>query len=677
MMKRELWALCWLFGFVSCHPQASRYPWESSPKRALSTHADVRTLNADYKRQSSGVLVREVVRPTRAALDYAAYHANFMIAEDPPEGLEEGAEAAPNTANPFADWVEKGSLQADIEKTPLSQSERERPYAFAPLVEYLRAKKVAGAAELEELGSQVREEAWGVTKYPGSANQTIAELFIHEAPQGAGELWVKIEFQPWFQALGALPDQDGDGVPEVYGKVESGKIQPSLISAIHDDYGTRLLAPGEVKTWANQLASYWYPSYNTDLVAPGPVWPDDHTEPEIKRELKGRSFAAPTVIVRGKPRGKPTYNLFLVKGSAGRSAAAEAHEALTLAKTRPTPELKSLRETIERELAAQGGGSWEKWTAELAPLHGALRKRLKGSPKAVKAFAGKDGYLFFRNSLDFVVGGDLERQAKAKNPLPIIVAFKNELEKLGVDFLFVPVPTKVEVFPDQLEPQHKALAGQIINPYSRKFLLSLTNSGVEVVDLLTPFLAARSAAAAPGLEPLYQHQDTHWTDRGLRLAADRLAARIKKYGWYKELSRHSKTFSSRQTQFTRFGDLHAKLPDAQKRGYQPETLRAEQVVGPDGALYEDDPESPIVVLGDSFTGVYELTDAEHAGVSAHIAKNIGYPVDLVMSYGGGPNVRNQLMRRGKAALAKKKLVIWMMTSRDLYNYWDDWKPLDK
>ena len=96
-----------------------------------------------------------------------------------------------------------------------------------------------------------------------------------------------------------------------------------------------------------------------------------------------------------------------------------------------------------------------------------------------------------------------------------------------------------------------------------------------------------------------------------------------------------------------------------------------------GALYEDDADSPIVILGDSFTGVYELTDAEHAGVSAHVAKNISYPVDLVMSYGGGPNVRNKLMRRGAEELGRKKLVVWLMTARDLYNYWEDWEQLRK
>jgi alginate O-acetyltransferase complex protein AlgJ len=212
-------------------------------------------------------------------------------------------------------------------------------------------------------------------------------------------------------------------------------------------------------------------------------------------------------------------------------------------------------------------------------------------------------------------------------------------------------------------------------PWTRKLLLDLAEQGVESVDLLTPFLRARSADGPDPQEPLYQRQDTHWSHRGLELAAQLLGERIKRYPWYRALSSHAQAFTTEATTFTRFGDLQSRLPEAQKKKYQPESLSALRVLRADGSPYDDDPESPIVVLGDSFTGVYELTDAEHAGLSAHLARQVGYPIDLVMSYGGGPNVRNKLMRRGNDALAKKKLVIWVMAARDLYDYWEDWEPL--
>jgi hypothetical protein len=450
-----------------------------------------------------------------------------------------------------------------------------------------------------------------------------------------------------------------------------------LIAAIQKDYQQPLLSPAEVKGWANQLSSYWYPSFNTDLIPAGPTWPDQQTEANIKQELGGRSFDAPTIVLRGKPQGKPTYNVFLVRG-AGEAPpeAAATKPAHVWKKTRPSPNPALAADAIQRELQAQGGGSWPKWMEKLGPMRDSLRKRLKSMPPKVKALAGRDGFLFYRNSLEYVAGGDLEKQRKGKNPLPVILEFKKALDEQGVDFLFVPVPTKLEVYPEKLDPDFAALSGQVVNPAFRKLIVSLAKQGVEVVDLLPAFLQAKAEPAGAAEPFLFQHQDTHWTDRGLRLAADVLTARVKKYPWYPELAKLKQTYDIRETSFTRFGDLQSRLPEAEQKKYVPETLVAHQVTS-QGKPYDDDPDSPVVLLGDSFTGVYELTDAEHAGVSAHVARGIAYPLDLVMSYGGGPNVRQKLLRRGVSALGTKKLVIWMMTARDLYNYWEDWEPLKK
>jgi hypothetical protein len=664
-----------VLALAACHAGGAKFPWgdaERAERAERAEHADVRTLNESYARTRSQVLVREVARPTRAALDYAAYHANFMIADPEPETPL--ADGKPDTSRPFAGQLEPGSLTPDLAKTSLSAAERQRPLAFAPLSEFLQARKVAGAEALAEVGSAVRSEKWGLQLPPGTSGQQLSEIYLHQPDSGAPEVWAKIEFQPWFKPLASSADQDGDGFPELYGRVAVSALTPALTTAIQKDYIEPVLSASEVKAWANQLSSYWYPSYNTDLLPAGASWPDEQTEPSIKQELSGRSFAAPTIVLRGKPQGKATYNVFLVRTEgATPDAPAPAKPALRLAKTRPSPNAALALESTQRELD-EAGGSWPKWLEKLSPTHGALKKRLKGMPPKVKALAGQNGFLFYRNDLEYVSGGDLEKQKKGKNPLPVILQFKKLLDEQGVDFLFVPVPTKLEVYPEQLDPDFKPLSGQIVNPAFRKLVASLSKDGVEVIDLLPELLRAKSKSAA---EPfLFQHQDTHWTDRGLRLAADVLATRIKKYPWYPELAKQKRAYDLRETTFTRFGDLQSRLPEAEQKKYTPETLVAHQVVA-GGKPYDDDPDSPVVLLGDSFTGVYQLTDAEHAGVSAHIARGIGYPLDLVMSYGGGPNVRQKLLRRGVAALGTKKLVIWMMTARDLYNYWEDWEPLKK
>jgi len=656
----------------ACHAGAAKFPWAEGERGKPVEHADVRTLNEGYARTRSQVWVREVARPTRAALDYAAYHANFMIADPEPEaGVPEAG--VPDTSRPFSGQLELDTLTGDLSKTSLSPEEQRHALAFAPLSEFLQARKVAGAEALAEVGSAVRRENWGLQLPPGSSGQLLSELYLHHG-QGAVELWAKVEFQPWFTQFEHAPDQDGDGFPELYGRVIPSAATAGLTSAIQKDYVDPVLSASEVKAWANQLSSYWYPSFNTDLIPVGSTWPDDHTEPAITRELGGRSFASPSFVLRGKPQGKATYNVFLVRtpGSEPDAAVARNKPGVQLAKTRPTPLPKLVAETVQSELADQGG-SWPKWAEKVAPARDVLRKRLKGLPPKSKALAGGDGFLFYRNDLEYVTGGDLEQQRKGKNPLPVIVEFKKFLDQQGVDFLFVPVPTKLEIYPEKLDPKLNAFSGRVINPAFRKLLASLAKEGVEVLDLLPALLHAKSAGSS---ELLFQHQDTHWTDRGLSLTADLLATRIKKYPWYPELAKQKRAYELRETSFTRFGDLQSRLPEAEQKKYTPETLVARQVLAA-GKPYDDDPDSPVVMLGDSFTGVYELTDAEHAGVSAHVARGIGYPLDLVMSYGGGPNVRQKLMRRGVEALGSKKLVIWMMTARDLFNYWEDWEPLKK
>ncbi len=679
-----------LVAAATCATGRPTFPWRPKGPAVVATRADVDTVNPGYQRTRSQLLVRRVRRPSRASLDFAAYHANFMNADPPPE-RDEDAGRRPDASHPFEGAIASGSLTASISGTPLSAEERAHPVALAPLVELLEAKHVAGADRLDDVVNHVRAEAWGLPGGPQVVRQTASEGYLHDPGSGRPvEIWVKIEFAPWFHAFSALPDEDGDGFPEIYGRVDAQALGDAAAIArfVHDEYEGRLLSPPEVAGWAHQLASYWYPSYNTDLVDARQGWPTDDTEAEadIRKEAGGLHFDAAhdgqVIVMRGKPAGKAVYNVFLV-GEPQAGAAAAKPEAPAVAfprlpPSKPTPDVAPVARAIAAELSAHGG-SWPAWAKEVAPLHAALEHRLAALPAGAKALSGGDGFLFYARSLSYVVGGDLGKQHGNKNPIPAIVRFRDLLAKHGVDLLFVPVPTKAEIFPDRAAvppggdaAPFKRFVGQVVNPFERKFLTELADKGIETVDLLPAFLADRARDPSPKGEALYQAEDTHWTTRGLELAARLVAERVRRYPWYKPLGAHARRYETKDASFTRHGDLCSRLPEVEQAKYAPETLVGHQVVGPDGALYEDDPDSPIVLLGDSFTGVYQLMDCEHAGVSAHLAKDLGAPLDLVMSYGGGPNVRSKLLRRGEAALGSKKLVIWMMTARDLYDFSEGW-----
>jgi hypothetical protein len=660
---------------LACAGGGATAPWPRPEAPRRLAHAEVSTLNPDYQRQKSAVLVRKIDRPTRANLDYAAYHANFMIAEPPPEDERQtGGAPKYDPASVFRGLIAGDSLTGSIAATPLTKEERARPLASAPLAQWLSEREAKLAGGLEDLLSAVREENWGIGAGPPLPRQQATELFLHEATGKPPELWVRIEFAPWFHGFSDLPDEDEDGSPEIYGRAKPGTLDDKAVALIREDYAGKVLAPAEVHSWAHKLASYWYPSYNTDLAAAGPSWPDDQTEAPVKTELGTLKLEAPTVVMRGKPQGQPTYNVFVVAGIApnvpkDRGGKTSTASNAKLAKSKPSPDPAPVIKRIEGELAAAGG--WDRWQKQVAPFHAAVRKKLKSAPPATKALPGLDGFLYYRAALGYLVGGDLEKQPRKKNPVPVIKQWKSFLADQGVDFLFVPVPTKAEIFPDKLDGSGAPLKGKVVNPYARKLLLDLSKAGVEVVDLWTPFLRARAEA---GDTELFQRQDTHWTARGIDLAASVIAERIARYPWAKQLAKQKLT--TKPASFARHGDLVSRLRDSDRKGLKPEALVGQQVLGPDGKPYEDDPESPVVVLGDSFTGVYQLTDCEHAGLSAHLARALGHPVDLVMSYGGGPNVRHKLMRRGASDIGNKRLVIWVMTARDLYNYWEDWEPLN-
>jgi hypothetical protein len=83
-----------------------------------------------------------------------------------------------------------------------------------------------------------------------------------------------------------------------------------------------------------------------------------------------------------------------------------------------------------------------------------------------------------------------------------------------------------------------------------------------------------------------------------------------------------------------------------------------------------------MLIGDSFTGVFELIDCKAAGVGAHIAANTQVPVDITTSWGGGPLVRDKWYRARKNVLDKKRVVIYMMVARDLFNYSQLWQELE-
>ncbi len=635
-------------------------------------------LNAHFKRSSSHVTIRKIAKPTLANLDFAAYDAN-PVRQDP----QVFTPRAPVKKIGPQDCAFGGLLShqcATLQSTPLTPEEIQNPMAWEPLAKKIWEQVKSDA--FTKIGGAISAEKWADPSV-FMPYQRIAAAYVHGSGDSAS-FWVKIEFEPWVGFLKGAGGGDKDGYKEIYGKLALSGVDKKIVAAaidwIKSDYAKKELSREEIIDWANILASYWYPKFNTDIVdtTGQTMWPGEPTEDEIKKELSGQPQVKPLIIIRGNPFGEVMYNIYVIDLS--EQPAPSRAEAVSAVSARDTAHgttdtarshnfiLNSAR--FEKE--TMENGDYPGWSLKIKSVRKDLAALLMALPRDKLSIEGKDGWLFFRSGIDYVLGGDLTIQPADKNPLPRLVEFQKYLSAMNVPLLFVMVPDKAEVYFDKLPIKTPEDVYSIVNPYARKFLRDAQEAGIEVVDLLPLFLAAKRTDAKG--EGLFQKQDTHWSTQGLLIAAQAISERIRLFGWYREMK--PVRYSTKDTVIQKQGDLVDKLAEADRTKFPPVSLEARQVLGQDNRPYKpNDGSAPILLIGDSFTGVFEIIDCKGAGVGAHIAQKTGVPVEVITSWGGGPLVRDKLVRVRQKVLAQKRVVIYLMAARDLYNYSQGWLPL--
>ena len=290
--------------------------------------------------------------------------------------------------------------------------------------------------------------------------------------------------------------------------------------------------------------------------------------------------------------------------------------------------ISALSTTLRAELAESGAGSWDKWSQRLEPIRATWKQ-------AAGAQQGRNGYRFNKNALNYLTDTDLESGLDDTRPLDVIVAFDRRMKMLGIDFVYVPIPAIEEVYPENFLDTPPA--DLTVQPAMRRFMLSLLEKDVEVVDLLRPFLAARD-----GYRLGLKHDD-HWNDAQIELAASVVAERLRRYAFVQAAAPQAKRYTTKAIKIEG------------ERGIT--TMK--QVVTPAGKLYEDVEQSPILVVGDSNLQVYEYgtenlyRTGEHAGFTAHLARRLGLPVSLEASGGfklGQLNRERELLQNRKVVL---------------------------
>ena len=125
------------------------------------------------------------------------------------------------------------------------------------------------------------------------------------------------------------------------------------------------------------------------------------------------------------------------------------------------------------------------------------------------------------------------------------------------------------------------------------------------------------------------------------------------------------------------GDLvrPSSVRDAQSQARKKSRFADSEREGSGGAV-EPDPNSPVLLLGDSHTLVFHDFLAERAGLVDQLAQELGFAPDLIGTRGSGATpVRISLYRRSlkdPGYLAKKKIVVWCFAAREFTEASEGW-----
>lgn len=335
--------------------------------------------------------------------------------------------------------------------------------------------------------------------------------------------------------------------------------------------------------------------------------------------------------------------------------------------------------------------------------------------------AGEGRWLFYRQDVEFLVQpSPLDvRSAKLDNPVQAILRFRDQLKAKGVELLVVITPGKPSIYPERLTGSTQDLngaadagasLGTTAAGHGKSILDSLARLGLHTVDLYTPLLAAKADDATLG--PLYLNDDTHWTPRGAELAAGVIAGKVREMvdAGIVDIGEPSMEYVASDSVADRMGDIGemsglnkfnvfktqrviGHVISQQEVSERAQTLDSTETPADslvDSAAvqeaiaydtvrtpFKDDfRKAKILILGDSFSRIYQTDSPVNAGWIAHFAKNMNRPVASIVSDGGASTLVREKLARKAGVLKGKKLLIWEFVERDLRFGAEGWKEVD-
>ena len=309
-------------------------------------------------------------------------------------------------------------------------------------------------------------------------------------------------------------------------------------------------------------------------------------------------------------------------------------------------------------------------------------------PGSKTAVEGRNGWILHSREVNYLTAGnsvgDIAAQANDDSPaeyseaVSVIINFHRQLEQRGIELYFVPVPERPVIYPESiLGPEPFAHRKVIPNLHSflQEVLSVLQDRGVKVLDLTHLYLSQREG---PNGRAVYCRSETHWTPHAIALAAKVLAAKINEKPWFAAIPKND--FHQRWMLREHSGSMYRSYEEETGAVLEPDEVSIRSVrLEKDGERVRiklNNPQSPVIVMGDSNTIFWNGVDS---ALPHHLAWELGFPVDVFASKGGGANVsRLNLIRKIRSEpeyLDGKRVVIWCLSARTFTNPKQSWIPV--
>ncbi len=165
---------------------------------------------------------------------------------------------------------------------------------------------------------------------------------------------------------------------------------------------------------------------------------------------------------------------------------------------------------------------------EMATADAILLSKTFQESNTEKVIVGKDGWLYFQETLDDYLGRNLLSEREIHNCAKVLALLQEGAEAEDCEFVVTIAPNKNSLYPECMPERYVKESDE--NNFSR-LVPELERQGVRFVNLHEAFLEQEKV--------MYHKLDSHWNNEGAVLACDRLLSELgKEHTDYSQITSH-------------------------------------------------------------------------------------------------------------------------------------------